>query len=166
MTHELRAYGEALGFDVDVLSMPRLDAGTRARVPARRSKLPVCLPASATACELAAAGRRPDQRDGAVLRTCQHRSGPPRPARAPRRTTVRVVRACGDELVGVLERRIEEQCGTGQVERAMDGAGYLPEVCGAPEHVFVWCVHGRTDQREHRREQPRGGLNIALQSGE
>src|ERR1700733_213466 len=48
------------------------------------------------------AGGAADQRDDAVLRTCQHRSGPPRPARAPR-GTVRVVRAGFDELVGSLE---------------------------------------------------------------
>jgi hypothetical protein len=36
--------------------------------------------------------------------------------------TVRVERARGDELVGIFERRLEEQSGTGQVARAVHGA--------------------------------------------
>ena len=55
-----------------------------------------------------------------MLRTCQHRPGTPRPARAPR-GTMRVERAHIDELVGVLECCVEEQSGTGEVERAMNG---------------------------------------------
>ena len=55
-----------------------------------------------------------------MLRTCQHRPGTPRPARAPR-GTMRVERARIDELVGVLECCFEEQSGTGEVERAMNG---------------------------------------------
>ena len=84
----------------------------------------VCLPASATTCELAAAGRRPDQRCDAVLRTCQHRSGSPSRARGTRRQTVRVGRARGGELVGVRwVRPQKEQGGSSEAECAMDGAG-------------------------------------------
>src|ERR1039457_6895577 len=45
--------------------------------PRRGAFVPACLPASATTCQLAAAGRQPDQRCDAVLRTCQHRSRTP-----------------------------------------------------------------------------------------
>jgi hypothetical protein len=39
---------------------------------------------------------------------------------------VRVERACVDELVGVFEHRLEEQSGTGEIERAVDGAELGP----------------------------------------
>jgi hypothetical protein len=61
---------------------------------------------------------------------------------------MRVVRACVDELVGVLEIRLEEQGGTGEVERAMYGASCGPEVWAAPEHVFVWCGVRRMERGE------------------
>jgi len=61
---------------------------------------------------------------------------------------VRVVRARFDELVGNLE--LEEQSGTGEVEHAMYGASCRPEVCGAPEHVFVWCECWRMEPRKGR----------------
>jgi hypothetical protein len=35
---------------------------------------------------------------------------------------VRVGRARVDELVGVFERRLEEQSGTSEIDRAVDGA--------------------------------------------
>jgi hypothetical protein len=64
-----------------------------------------------------------------MLRTCQHRPGTPRLARAPTRLdTVRVERARLDELVGVLGHRLEEQGVTGEVERAVDGAKGDPGV--------------------------------------
>ena len=59
-----------------------------------------------------------------------------------------MVRARFDELVGNLE--LEEQSGTGEVERAMYGASGGPEVCGAPEHVFVWCECWRMEPRKGR----------------
>ena len=39
---------------------------------------------------------------------------------------MRVERARSDELVGVFERRLEEQSGTGEVARAVHGGWYLP----------------------------------------
>jgi len=57
-----------------------------------------------------------------VLRTYQHRSRSPRRRLAAQLRTVRVGRARGDELVGVIERRLEEQSGTGQVASAVHGA--------------------------------------------
>jgi hypothetical protein len=80
-----------------------------------------------------------------MLRTCQHRAGTPRLARAPVRSdTVRVERARLDELVGFLGHRLEEQGVTGEVEGAVDGAKGDPGVGVAPEHLFVWCAPHRT----------------------
>ena len=110
--------------------------------------MPACLPASATTRELTAAGRRPDQRRDAVLRTCQHRSGPPLRRLATQRRTVRVERARSDELVGIFERRLEEQSDTGQVAHAVHGAEGDLRVWGAPEHVFVWCADRRMEPRQ------------------
>ena len=63
-----------------------------------------------------------------MLRTCQRRARTPRP-HAPHRggqaaqlRPVRVGRARVDALVGVFEHRLEEQSGTGEIERAVDGA--------------------------------------------
>ena len=51
---------------------------------------------------------------------------------------VRVERARVDGLVGVFERRLEEQSSTGEIERAMHGAELRMWLSRAPEHMFVW----------------------------
>jgi hypothetical protein len=59
---------------------------------------------------------------------------------------VRVGRARVDELVGVFEGRLEEQSGTSEIDRAVDGAERGLPVWAAPEHVFVWCVARRMER--------------------
>jgi hypothetical protein len=55
-----------------------------------------------------------------------------------------VERARFDELVGAL--KIEDECGTGEVEHAVDGVGCGSEVWAAPEHLFVWCGRVRMER--------------------
>jgi hypothetical protein len=57
-----------------------------------------------------------------VLRTCQHRSRAASRPWAAQLRVVRVGRARRDATVGVFERRLEEQSGTGEVADAMCGA--------------------------------------------
>jgi hypothetical protein len=127
----------------------RRSAGTRHRdsraSPGRVSVPRGCLPASAAACRLAALVRRSGQRGDAVLRPCQHRAASQPRAAGAQLGAMRVERARFGELVRLRERRLEEQGGASEAERAVSGAeGELRWGC-APEHVFVWCARGRME---------------------
>jgi len=120
---------------------------------------PVCLPASVAACVLPIARRRPGQRSDAVLWAGRHGTSAPARATSAQRRAVNVGRARIDGLAELLERRLEQQGGAGEVERAPGGAERVGEHGG--EHVFVWCSGRRMDPGGGAKRDP----YVALQSG-
>ena len=122
-----RAPPDAWGSSASCRAEPAQPPGPRglpAAAPVGSSRIrPVCLPASAAACELAAAGVA---RTSGVMQCCGRASTAPPRRRARRaRSGVR----CGwyarasTSSCGVLEHGSRQQGGTGEVERASGGAG-------------------------------------------
>ena len=74
----------------------------------------------------------------------RHGTAAPTRAGSAQRRAVNVGQAHIDGLAELLERRLEQQGGAGEVERAPGGAERFGEHGG--EHVFVWCAGRRMDR--------------------
>lgn len=82
-----------------------------------------------------------------MLRAGRHGTATPARATSAQRCAVNVGRARIDGLAELLERRLEQQGGAGEVERAPGGAERFVEHGG--EHVFVWWEGLRMDRASH-----------------